>query len=86
MGKKFRDLGLIMSLVQVEFGLKDLETFWAAYSDFNEFQGIRFPDETELVKDITNELENHLEFLLKDSGEMGPKVPGIGWLNSRVEP
>ncbi|ATW62823.1 hypothetical protein SCBWM1_gp139 [Synechococcus phage S-CBWM1] len=52
-------LARVLSLIQVEQGIKHLECLWEAYCDLNEHYEITFESEELLLRDIEKEFHQH---------------------------
>ena len=59
------------SFVQVEFGLKELETCWAGFVDTSKHYGVEFNTRKHLCEEFANALTEYIEYLQPLSSEMG---------------
>ena len=59
------------SFVQVEFGLKELETCWAGFVDTSKHYGVEFNTRKHLCEEFANALQEYIEYLQPTSHEMG---------------
>ena len=60
------------SFVQVEFGLKELETCWAGFVDSSKHYGVEFNTRKHLCEEFAEALSEYLEYLGEPSPSLHP--------------